>query len=521
MSEAVEILIKADDKASTEFGDVATSMEKSMKRVKQIITGLETPAEKYAQQIEELNRLHEQGALNAEQFAMAQEKIQQKLQGSGNAIKEVGGKAKSTTEFLGVLASLSGNSQLAGLASQLAGATEKVGQFSEVAKAGKGGALAFKLGLAGLVATIGATVGKAIGDVIFETKKWTKELEKAKEASAELDDQIKKSAATMFANSTEDIELIRDPEEKKAAYKTLLETLNKDVQAVSGNVKTSQAAVDEWADSWQITGDQKEFAKMADDQLKNDKERLAALKEQRDAVAKMVSVRTQENEAIAKANEAKDKSENYIESLRLEIEYLSATKDEQLKLDAARNATVEDQGEAERLLRERDAIIAKVEAEKELEDARKKAIEEQQKAAEKAQEDAAKEVQKVEELIKSEQERLALKKLEIEQGKEAAKAQALINQGVDEATAKQLAAAEAELEQGKETGKKETPTLQASESRLLTRGQSESPVEKTNQLMASMNDLMKATQGMTQEQLAEMRRIAENTSKSVNLVGVT
>ena len=78
MSEAVEILIKADDKASTEFGDVATSMEKSMKRVKQIITGLETPAEKYAQQIEELNRLHEQGALNAEQFAMAQEKIQQK-----------------------------------------------------------------------------------------------------------------------------------------------------------------------------------------------------------------------------------------------------------------------------------------------------------------------------------------------------------------------------------------------------------------------------------------------------------
>jgi hypothetical protein len=64
-------------------------------------------------------------------------------------------------------------------------------------------------------------------------------------------------------------------------------------------------------------------------------------------------------------------------------------------------------------------------------------------------------------------------------------------------------------------------SLQASESRLLTRGQSESPVEKTNQLMASMNDLMKATQGMTQEQLAEMRRIAENTSKSVNLVGVT
>ena len=64
-------------------------------------------------------------------------------------------------------------------------------------------------------------------------------------------------------------------------------------------------------------------------------------------------------------------------------------------------------------------------------------------------------------------------------------------------------------------------SLQASESRLLTRGQSESPVEKTNQLMASMNDLMKATQGMTQEQLNEMRRIAENTAKSVNLVGVT
>ena len=50
-------------------------------------------------------------------------------------IKDVGGKAKASTEFLGTLAGALGGSEIAGFASQLGGLTEKVSAFSEVQKA--------------------------------------------------------------------------------------------------------------------------------------------------------------------------------------------------------------------------------------------------------------------------------------------------------------------------------------------------------------------------------------------------
>ena len=48
MSEAVEILIKADDQASQKFATTAENMDKSLKRVNQILSGLEEPADRYA-----------------------------------------------------------------------------------------------------------------------------------------------------------------------------------------------------------------------------------------------------------------------------------------------------------------------------------------------------------------------------------------------------------------------------------------------------------------------------------------
>lgn len=639
MSEAVEILIKADDQASQKFATTAENMDKSLKRVNQILSGLEEPADRYAKQLEELNQLHRDGAISAEQFASAQDKISAKMNTTGAAMKDVGGNAKKTTELVGTLAQLTGNTELGSFASQLAGATEKISSFGEVSKAGKAGALAFKLGLVALAATIGSAIGKAIGDVIFETKKFTRELERAKEASKELEDRLQKTRSVMMENAKEDIELIRDPDQKRSEYKALMETLNKDIDAVSKNVTASQKAVDEWADSWQITGNQKEYAKQAQEQLENDKARLAALRDERDELQKITSERARQNEEIAKANEAKDKSEAYIAQLKQEVEYLAATKEEQLKLDAARNTTIEDRGEAERLLKERDAIIAKAEAQKELEEAQKRAEEERAKAAEKAiqdaerekeriegvikseeqkialqkveqdernkamkaaaesgamesriqdlissgidentakklaesevvadaivkaqeaakiqalitqgvdeasakriaaaeaeakagenkekfsdqiSEEAEKEKQRIAELIKAENERLALKKIELEQGKEAARVQALMNQGVDEVTAKKLAADEAALEKDKgPTAKpKETGPLQASESRLLTRGEGTSPLDKTNELLTSVRDVMAQAKEVNAAQLAEQRRIAENTGKTQQL----
>jgi hypothetical protein len=137
MSEGVEILLSADDQASQKMAALTKNIENNVKN-----------------------------------------------------IKDTGSKAKASTEFFGQIANVTGNSQLGGYASQLAGLTEKIGQFSEVSKAGGVGALAFQAGLVGAAGVISFGIGKAIGDVVFETKRWTDELEAAKKKMGEIDQQM-------------------------------------------------------------------------------------------------------------------------------------------------------------------------------------------------------------------------------------------------------------------------------------------------------------------------------------------
>lgn len=519
MSQSVDILIKADDKASQKVADAAINVDKSLKRVEQITSSLETPTEKYNKQLAELAELHNAGALSADQFAAAQARITDKIKSSGNAVKDMGGKAKATTEFVGTLAALTGNSELASFASQMAGATEKVGQFSEVAKAGGAGALTFKLGLVGLAAAGGFKIGQFLADIVWQTDEVEKSMKRAKEQAVEFDARIKAMQATIFSNKKEDIELIRDPEEKRAAHKQLLDDLNRDINVVAGNVRKSQKDVDEFADSWKSTFGNK-LGVGLEKQLEDDKAKLATLKAQRDEVAKLTSARTLENEQIRLANAAKDKSESYLENLRLEVEYLAATKEEQLKLDAARNTTTEDRGEAERLLKERDALIAKAEAAKELEAAQKKSQEEAAKAAKKAKEDAAKAAQKIEDLISAERERLEIQRLSIEQGKEAARVRELMNKGVDKDTAKQLVAEETSLEllkKQKESKAEPQENLQASESRLLTRGQGNNPMDETNRILRDVHSGIATLVTVNGESLTAQQTTATNSRNSIRV----
>jgi hypothetical protein len=533
MSEAVEILIKADDQASQKFAESSTNMVQSMKRAEQIMSQLQEPADRYAKQLAEIEALHKSGALTADQFAAAQASLTEKMISADKSIKEVGEKAKVTTEFIGTLASLAGGSEFASFASQIAGATEKVSQFSEVANAGGAGALTFKLGLIGLAATIGGTIGKALGDFIFQTKKLEREMQRAKEAAAEFDERLQRTRANMFSGQKEDIELIRDPEKKKAAYESLLGKLDKDLATVSMNVKESEKAVERWAEAWQITGERKASAIEAQEQLKADRERLSVLRDERQEIQMMISTKEQERAAIAAANEAKDASEKYLATLREEVQLLKASKEEQLQIEAAKNTTAEDRGEAEQLLRERDAIHAKMEAEKELEEERKRIRDEEQKAAELALQQAEQEKQRLDDLVKSEAERLELRRIELERGKEAAKVQSLINQGVDEATAKAIAAEEASLDllqqkkQEEQDGKKvepdkksETGPLQASESRLLTRGEGNGPMDKLKQSFDGVKSEIAKQNALQAQSLDAQRKIAENTARGSVLVPV-
>jgi hypothetical protein len=542
MSEAVEILIKADDQASAKLAEVGVSASKSGQQAERLMRSLETSSDKYKRQLAELAQYQSEGAITAEQFASAEATLLGKLadleansasavsgvsqladaqdkaavsaKKAGDALKDSGKNVKASSDLFATLAGITGNSELAGLANTIGGVTEKVGQFSEVSKAGAGGALAFKLGLMGLAASAGFAVGKVLGDIIWQTEKFERAMAQAKETSKELDAQLKRTASTLAANAREDIELIRDPEEKRAAYAKLLGDLNRDIDTAGAVARKSARDAEDWADAWQITGNRKQYAIDAQEQATADKERLSGLKEQRDELMQIVGARAQENAAIRAANEAKDKSESYLETLRQEVEYMKATREEQIKIDALRNTTDEDRGEAERLLKERDAIKAKQDAEREAAEEKKKqqedairaaekAAEDAERARQKAQEDREKELeqiaenarrekQRVEDIIAAERERLELQKIEKEQGKEAATAKQFMNQGVDEATAKQFAAEQAAFDKAKQdeadakakadaklkgetTAEKKTdggpaPALAAMESRLLTRG---------------------------------------------------
>ena len=146
-------------------------------------------------------------------------------------------------------------------------------------------------------------------------------------------------------------------------------------------------------------------------------------------------------------------------------------------------------------------------------------------------------MKRVEDIIAAERERMELQEIEMQLGKEAADAQQLINQGVDETTAKQLAAQQAAIDKAKQdeadaaaklkgegTGAKKTgpaPTLAAMESRLLTRGSGSDPMDKTNKILADAQKLAQEQAALAAKQLEAQQKIAENTSKGSKLVPVS
>ena len=532
MSESVEILIKADDQASKKFADAATNTERSMKRVEQILGSLESPAERYNKQLEELKRLQSEGVISADEFGKAQAKLNDKIQGGGNAFKEMGGKAKVSTEFVGSLATTFGSPEIAGFAGTMAGITEKVSQFSDVAKQGGVAALGFKLGLVGIVATLSFKVGSVIGNAIYQTKKWEEQLEAAKKEAERLNAALLAIKGRDFSLSLEEISLIRDPEEQARETAKLLDDIGKQIEQKNAQIQSKLNAEEDLNTAW--FGSPEDRAALRDTSV--EEKQLELLRQQRDALRDMGNARRKDIEEQRKQNELQDKSEAYLETLRQEVELLGASREEQIKIEAARNATAQDRGEAERLLRERDAILAKAEAEAEAAAKKKeREAEDEREAARKKDRDQAV-IDRIEGIVKSEKERIELQRIEIEQGKEAAKVQALINQGVDAATAKKLAADQAAIDKLKEKVKvdeeeidPEKPgkvggalgPLQASESRLLTRGSGDRRLEVMEKTLAKINEMntnARATAEAAAINAEVAAQIEENTRRNIQLV---
>jgi hypothetical protein len=312
-----------------------------------------------------------------------------------------------------------------------------------------------------------------------------------------------------FNDTTADIELIRDPEEKKAAYEALLADLKKNLVGVEQQSQQSQKAAKEWGEAWQITGNRKEYAKQAEQQVKDDKERLKALQEQAKEVERILGIEA-ERAAKQKENQQIEASDNYIQSLRDQLAIEKAIGDERFKLEAQKTAFGADVGVAADLLKQLDA-------QKQLVEADKKAAQEKEQAAEK--ERAAR--QRVIDLITNEnlknQERLVL----LNKGTEAAKVFSLVQQGVSETEAARLAAESeriSKLEKNKQNEAEINKTLmqpqEAFQSRFLTRGPMSNPNERLEKEAEKQTRLQ-------EEQKKLLADLKENTKpRSVNVKDV-
>jgi len=431
--------------------------------------------------------------------------------------KTSGEQAKKSTEFFGSIANALGGSELGGYASQLAGLTEKTSQFAEVQKLGGAGAFAFKAGLVAAAGALSFQVGTALGNVIFETEKWTKKLAEATAESDRFLNALLELKQFNFSQNKEEITLLRDPDKQLAATKELLASTQKEIEDKSKQITAilkaeakTRSEEEQWGADWFGAGSDRIAS--VEREVSEGNKMLEVLRSQARELERATSETTLANKELAKKNALLDKSDDYLKTLREEIELLRVGKDEQISILALRNAIGDAaQEEAKALLLEKQTI-------QEREAANQKAIQEQESItkgsesyvkslrdqlellkatdAEKAGVQAGQkavggdvatatgllkeieaitslaefekmreaELQKIQgekeadakrlaDLKQSELDRLAEEMILLKQGAEAAKAFKLQKQGLSEADAKSIARQEAELEKLKEAKK--------------------------------------------------------------------
>lgn len=387
------------------------------------------------------------------------------------SVKDTGAKAKASTEFLGVLAGQLGGTELASYAGQLAGVTEKVGQFAEMQKVGGAGALLFKAGLVSLVATLAVNIGQSLGNIIFQTDKWNKKLEEARQQIRELAQATAGVQNLRFSQDMEEIELIRDPDEQQQVAHEYFTNVSNDLKTVEVSLARNISELDKMKKAWNITGEAKANIKIKQDEIDLEREKVAQLVDQQNQLSNVYGKRAlaikafkEETAAIEKKKQLDADSLSQIKALRNQYDELT------MGVLEAKKAQLLSEGRSEQDAQIIVNMQKMVDLEKEKADAKKKADEE-----EKAR------IQKIDDLRKSELERLQEQKIAIEQGEQAAHAFRLQQQGLDQGTAEAIAAAQAAMDKARE--KKDVKPIEqtsnaAFESRLLSRGPREDDQKK-------------------------------------------
>lgn len=404
-------------------------------------------------------------------------------------VKDVGGKAKASTELVGTLAVTMGGSGVGGFAGELAQLTERVSAFSEVAKEGGTGALAFKAGLYAATAAISIKVGLVIGNWISDFRNLREELE---ETFKSLDKNSEKALTSMgrtFDREREQIGLIIDPDEQEKAILEFADKAERNLQGATTSVEAFQKKLKN-----DDTFVKRRFFQADIDLTKKNLEQAEALLAQRKAEAKVADDLRESVGAYAKDLERTRKSQERAARLKKgEAEATAKALDDELKAKEKLAKTEEDR--IKKLAKEKESRLKNEQAEaKKLADTQNSVVDS-----------------------------LKLQVIALRDGEEAARMKQLMMQGLDESTANQLANLETQVKKEQElvNAKKKSASktsLSASDQRLLT-GQGDSDNNKLLSETAKQTKVAEANGDLLDQMLAELITLNTKPQNELAVVG--
>ena len=411
--------------------------------------------------------------IEAEDKASAQAiNASRNIENAVKGVKETGAKAKASTEFIGVLAGQLGGSQLQQAAGGVAAITEKVGQFSEVMKAGGVGAMAFQAGITLLVTTLSFNLGKSIGEAIFGVQELKDEFGEARAQIEGFTQSMIAASDKGFKEKLEDISLIKDPAKQQneavAAFAEIQGAINK----AYDNFHYRQQEIERLRGETDILGNNDEAIAMLELENEQYNATIASLEKQKWALSDLYGERANgikaikaqqkaEEEAAAKAKQTQSSIESQLK--KNNYAYLELTKG----VEAARMAQLADEGIDEANAKRIVFAEQATRLEKERADAKKKADDQE-----------AQRIQRIADLQASETDRIKEQKILLEEGEEAANRFRLEQQGLGKEAAARIASEQAALDRQKKQGElakklAEKPQLMSVEQRLVSRGVNE------------------------------------------------